>query len=864
MKLATNPFARGSTISDDTQGNGSTTLNVDPKLAPGDGQAETEQIVMYAEGGDVASGGGASNPLKSYSNSASDSIDATLVSYLSRPQLVRTFKWNDSDTPNVLGTSKFRLNLPGAWAGIHNIREKLIGFRYFRCDFEVRVQVNAQPSQAGALLIAFVPLGNQCPQVPYSIYSWSGYPHAILDVAKSTSAVLRVPYIMLEAYFDNAPVDDRRPDLGPVYCFPLSALRGGKPSVEAIVWLRAVDIKLELPTGLSPRFPALPASGEVQCFGCDEDEKPEEVKTPQAPVETQPRAPSADPKRSSVRRCGDAQIDEGAVLTKGGTISGALRATGRVANALSGVPALAAAAQPAAWLLNATAGVAGAFGFSKPSDPGTPAAMRQVYGRNVANFNGDTQAKTLGTDEGNAVHMPHELFCSSEDDLAISRIVQKPIIVDHFKMTDTDDAGKMLWSARVTPAVTLRSQVYTPTAYCEYLAPMFKYWRGELRYTFQVIKTPFHSARIRVVFIPGARDVTDDTGPLDLDRCYSQVYDIRTRTDFTFCVPWAYHAPWCSTRSHYTIEGQDHQATGFLRVYVLTSLSFPDICAPEMEFLVWKSAGPDFQFAQPTWYYSEGDYIATVGDDGKRALTSLVECVPEARMNGSVKPRAGPAQIDEGPDAVEDCIDMLAVAGMSGFEPNQLTSGEAITSLRQLLKRNNYMSEYPYTGSENAELAVWTFQGRNSATPIDPNSYVMYGYFGAISLIYRFMSGSMIIGLHGLNTGAVVSSTIAYNGHGDAVTYPVTPLRSTIPSNGHAYSYMDVEKYVEIRIPHYYNRPARITDSGRPTPGASGTYQFRGPYLTLKPGKDLVYSRIAGEDFTFGFLLPPPTLFWMG
>jgi len=539
---------------------------------------------------------------------------------------------------------------------------------------------------------------------------------------------------------------------------------------------------------------------------------------------------------------------EAKVGKKTGAISGALRSTAKAVNALGEIPVLTSLAKPAEWMLNIGAGVAGMFGFSKPQDPGVPTSAVLNFGRNIANYDGDSKAKCLGFASDNAVYMPKELYGDDNDQMSIPYVVQRSILVNSFVMTQTSAVDDVLYSTEV--GIYMRPDDFvTPrsVSYCEYLGQLFRYWRGELIWHFQVIKTPLHSARVEVVYVPGFI-----SGSYDQNRCYRQIVDLRERTSFEFRVPFVLNTPWCGTTSASDSSLIPHN-TGIIEVRVLNQLRNPSICAPEIEFLVWKSAGPDFQFARPL-FAPDDQLQSSVVHESIVTVENFVRSW-DGVIGG---PPSGEIQMDAvGHEETDVCPMPMHVSKMGDYDPNYLTFGEVVTSLRQYMKRNDFMSKNPLTGG-GANGFQWSLF--YSAGTVAPSSYNIYGHFGYISKLFRFMAGSLVVGFHNYhvtNGPAILVSIYTLSGNDVLPTETSSRWENDVPM---VMLYTDLEKYAEVRVPHYYPRPARLTDTGHTVIAGDGTYAVGTPVLVVENAAGHLLSRFAGEDFSMGFLLPPPTM----
>jgi hypothetical protein len=299
---------------------------------------------------------------------------------------------------------------------------------------------------------------------------------------------------------------------------------------------------------------------------------------------------------------------------------------------------------------------------------------------------------------------------------------------------------------------------------------------------------------------------------------------------------------WCHT-THTTQGGIQ---TGTLYVEVLNSLRNPSTAADEIEFIVETSADSDFQFAIP---------YATTGQ-------KVYHFPPPT-------PNTGIAQSAD--DTVEECIPFFEAKGMSGIGVNTLTTGEIVTSLRQLLKRYEYMlpgAEYPSYYAFNPYLSA---PHNGFDADISPQTSYL-----RITQLFRFFSGSMRLmflpaeGFTQDDAGATRVNLTTIN----QTAFPFTPHTKPDPDSeafvGRANILFSntLEKFKEVSLPYYRDTPIALTDIGQPSlkdgfHGIDGMYHQNAYGLDYAGPAGVDVMRSIGEDFSFGYLIGPPQT-WSG
>lgn len=509
--------------------------------------AQNQQTVEFNEDGKMAEA--IIQPLsidETYIHGAQDDLQNTIIDIFARPIIMNEFEWTSADL--VFTDLLPAVPYPNVWMNKTMIKSKLEGFRYFRGDLVLRLQVNAQPFNAGILMLFFNPFGNQLTEQPSSLTHFggvSGYRHVTMNIAEVTSVEMRIPFMCPLSHYD---LITQSGDMGTVLCKVYSQLTG-EASVDGALWAHYENVSLEMPTGM-PIFTAQ-SGGEK----------------------------------------------------KAGDVETLLKTTGRISKRFNDVPILGEFSKTVSWAADAAAQVAGIFGWSKPTDPEFETAVNVTYVRNMANFNGKSLSKPLGLDARNAVETPTNVFGTEEDEMAISTITSRWIYLDRFDMTDASAPGTQLWAWPVHPSSCKKyinsGNVTNHHTFLSYLSQTFEFWRGGLCYKFLVAKTPFHSGRIRIIFAPGALLSTPLTS-INRDFCYSKIVDLRDTTEFSFSVPFVSNALWNATHK-VNADQPDAQCyetpTGMIYIEVLNKLRNPDTAASSIEFVVETCADEDFQFA---------------------------------------------------------------------------------------------------------------------------------------------------------------------------------------------------------------------------------------------------------------------------
>jgi hypothetical protein len=127
-----------------------------------------------------------------------------------------------------------------------------------------------------------------------------------------------------------------------------------------------------------------------------------------------------------------------------------------------------------------------------------------------------------------------------------------------------------------------------------WLSNGFVFWRGDLKFSFSVSKTQYHSGRLCITHIPSVTDVTIDLANSQPITTKTAVWDISESTDFEFTVPFI-------NSTSYAYMGT---SIGTLSVVVDAPLIAPSTVSSSIDMIVSVQADANFEFACPvdrTW-----------------------------------------------------------------------------------------------------------------------------------------------------------------------------------------------------------------------------------------------------------------------
>lgn len=523
----------------------------------------------------------------------------SIKDYFSRPTLI--------SSGNVTsGVGRLYFNYIGRDCGFidtyfgANSSLRLTGIAGMRFTVRLTLQVTATPFHQGILCLSSQYSNTQVSandqRSAYNPMSVN-IPHVLLDIAESTSVSLDIPYI------------------SPYEYNPLPASSGlvGYHLIMAIN--RLTDVRIVAGQG-APTYNLYMSLHDIELIGV--------YPTLTTTVNIQSGVGAASRGKAPVRPSAPLATSSSKVTQEShdaGLVSGVLNTVADTAAAASMVPGLSSIGGAAEWFLRGSAGALASFGFSKPKDETIPGRMMRQ------NYAGDSQVDmpevgyVVGPTQSNAIAVTSVLGCNDQDEMNFNHILSIPNIIFRGNLSSSATKGDAIYLAHVGPSfcwyrdfasagtptgniafpsqATLTTNVFLPSTLL-YLGSQFRQWRGSLRYTFKFSKSKLHGARVLVSFQPyttvaaanaplGNTVYVPDTAGAAKMRVdgFSTIIDIRDQSTFDFVVPYTYALPYCAFNN----------AIGSISMQVLDKLVTSSVLSSSIDFLVFVSAEPDFEFA---------------------------------------------------------------------------------------------------------------------------------------------------------------------------------------------------------------------------------------------------------------------------
>jgi len=572
--------------------------------------------------------------------------DTTLNQFFSRPIRIAEYQWSTN-------SALFQRIDPWSlfWDNARNI-DKIRNFQLLKCTLKVKIVLNGNAFYYGRLIAAYEPLAdldNTSPQRTWleeDFVRGSQRMHVYANPTCSEGGSLHLP-MFLQTNAMSIP-DRGWSILGNLVIASINNLQhanGGTEPVTVTVFAWAEDVSYSIPTQNVP------------------------------------------------------EMDEHDI----GVVSRPASAIARFAQSLANVPYIGPFAMATQIGATAVGTIAKLFGYSAPNEltysvmiPNARHSLAVVDTKQATN-------KTSVDSKQELTICPKTTGIGGDDELPIASIAGRESYLTQFAWNvNTDSPDKILFSTYVNPGIHRRvntgsaTEIHMPA--CCFASQPFDYWRGTMRFRFQVVSSNFHKGRLRIVYNPN-----DSTLDPEFNTVYTTIHDIADEKDFTIDVGWA------QNKSYQKVFGLDlgdipffgplalptssEYSNGTLSVYVLNPLVTAGTVVSNISINVFISMLDDFEVASPN------DLITFV------RFRPELQNVPEMDIDTDT------CAVVDPPVAAE-----MADVQIEDDNVTKLFFGEVIASFRQMLKRS-----YHHEASLLPEVTEMTL------ARINRSSFPMYG-----------------------------------------------------------------------------------------------------------------------------------------
>lgn len=389
----------------------------------------------------------------------------------------------------------------------------------------------------------------------------------------------------------------------------------------------------------------------------------------------------------------------------------------KIAGSFNRAPVIGPYARATEMLANGVGAVATLFGYSRPNTLAEEMPMQNKPLGNMANFNyGDSSTK-LGLDAQNEVTIDPKVVGSTHgDEMDILSIASRRSLLSSFYVTSVQPYGTPLYRAAVRPTLGNADGAWLGFTTLVNTTPMghvsvpFKYWTGSIRYKIEIVASKMHKGKLRIVHEPAGYLPPLSNSPwiVDENLIKSYVIDLDVERSYEFVVGWTHRLPYLevplldqsNTYINMTTSGTlstnpayDNGAVG---IHVLTPITGPS--TPTGVYVnVYVSAGDDFQLSCPTQ-------------------------IPTEYTTGFLAPHSGLETSPAEGDVLSNDLTTPSRSPMQNHKIDSIFMGERVVSIRQILKRYNYVRTYVQRGAVNGSF-IWKLQRPNFPAYKGPDLY---------------------------------------------------------------------------------------------------------------------------------------------
>lgn len=355
-----------------------------------------------------------------------------------------------------------------------------------------------------------------------------------------------------------------------------------------------------------------------------------------------------------------------------GPVSGPASTIAAIAGKVKGIPIFGKFATATEMGARAVAGIAKLFGFTnvpviEPTQPYRPSPFPQLASPELGY---PTEKLTLDSKNELSID-PSILGLKPEDELAIERFVTRESYLTSVAWSTSTTVDTPLFTSKVTPHLYQYVAPVLQQTPLDVASSLFQNWRGDIIYTFRFIASPFHRGRVRVSYDPygSAVQTTGDTGPT----VFNKVVDLSAETEIDIRVPYQQALAWqnrdtaltnttWSISTTPTLVYDDTFDNGMISVKVLTLLSAP-VSTSTVYMQVFVRAAENFELGNPK--------------DPPQNITPFT------------------IQSDEYMESIKgEEHEMGSNDGSILVQRNRINFGECIRSMRQLLRRSNFIDSF--------------------------------------------------------------------------------------------------------------------------------------------------------------------------
>lgn len=330
----------------------------------------------------------------------------------------------------------------------------------------------------------------------------------------------------------------------------------------------------------------------------------------------------------------EAQAQAGAEAlqkSKQGVVSGVAETVMKIANPLRYVPSLSTIATPAYYIAGAVGGIAKQLGYGYPLNQEAikPMTLSQF---NYSHGQGLATSTQLSLAQESCVK-PLSLSLWNKDEMKPESLLTHRQLVSAFSIAPAA-ANTLVWSHLVHPLAVPEQYISDDVkslnvdhTMSSHFCNLFQLWRGSMIYSLHIFASSFHSARIRISWLPNDMNPTRFAGD-SFDLKYNlpgMIVDIRGNDIINFSIPFLMGEFYAksslneimyagevlrqSCEAYTTLSAMqaytESQAgrsvfNGTIFITIENEVTFPTTPVPLIQCLLFQGCGSDTQLKQPS------------------------------------------------------------------------------------------------------------------------------------------------------------------------------------------------------------------------------------------------------------------------
>lgn len=225
-----------------------------------------------------------------------------------------------------------------------------------------------------------------------------------------------------------------------------------------------------------------------------------------------------------------------------------------VLNAVSTIPMIAPYSKPSAMIMGGLSRIAALFGWSMPVLQTVPSRMKNEPFQNACAVIGTDTGHRLTYDPLQELTVDPRVCGSTQDELSLGFLNSRESLLSTFTWSpDNTPLVTNIYTCFVCPTASERLDAddnthIQPTS-MHFASMPFKYWRGTIKYRFDIVKSQFHRGKFAVIYEPNLSQSVLINSNLDLNKQFLKIIDIQETDSFEICIDWAFPRAWAKLAS---------------------------------------------------------------------------------------------------------------------------------------------------------------------------------------------------------------------------------------------------------------------------------------------------------------------------